>query len=425
MRNLLVNNIVLMLISPALGLFYGLRKTSINFKKWIITIFVTIHGSIMLFAPGADGERHLGNVYRHYLNLDFSEFYGETIDILLFHPQTDTNDDIYIHFVSFISGTVLSSPGLLFIIVSFVYGYLYASGLLKVLSFPTIKKSKAATLFLAFGFLFIMYRSVESINTVRTWTGAWMLFNGAFGYFHSRKRKYLYLVALSPFVHTAYFIMALPTVAVLFLGNKKIWYAIIFCVSFVFSFNQSSVLNQLQKTELGSKKAKAYLIEDEEERKERFVGHGNWYKVYGTKLSIAWGVTALAFLFLFTQIYFKHLQELEAKLFSAGILTVALANFSDFLYALNNRSMILSGFFIISSLVLFLKRDGLVSLPKLLKTITTLALYIIFGVFAIFLIYQCSNLLNYLSFYLLGFPFLPWFTEEVNFSLREMIGWVL
>src|SRR5690554_104344 len=108
-------NFLFMFISPALSLIHGLRSNyTPKFKRQLMIVFITIYGSIITLSESNDGTIHLQNVYNNYVDLSFVDFLSGIMDILLFIDNPHTNDDLYIHFVSYLTGGVLGMPGLFF-----------------------------------------------------------------------------------------------------------------------------------------------------------------------------------------------------------------------------------------------------------------------------------------------------------------------
>jgi len=421
MKQALKYHIVLMLVSPMFGLYYAIKASNPLYKKWMLVFFITLFGSTIQFAPGADATTHQEHVNTHYYSLPFSEFLDELEDILLLQPQRDTNDDVYIHILSFLCGSLLGVPGLFFVFVSFVYGYFYVSGMLKVFQYVNFKQKS----WLVWGFilLFIFYKSIDNINTVRTWTGLWVLFNGAFGYFLTKKRKYLLLVAATPLIHIGYAALALPTAVVCLFKVRPFLYVGIFAASFTTQAVPIGIINQLSSTQLGASKVKYYYTDPESNiDRSDSMSSKNWYVYYGKHIAPVWGTNFLAGLLLITGVFFYHMNKQEQLLFSVCLLTVAMANFNYFLYALYNRGYAIAGLFAIATILLLLSRNKKVFKNHILRKVFHTCIVVSIGVYSITGIFVLSNLLSFVSAFMIGLPFVPWFVNGINLSLREFIG---
>jgi hypothetical protein len=328
--------------------------------------------------------------------------------------------------LSYLTGAVLGLPQFFFVFVSFIYAYFFSKSLFRLLRFTS--GLKYSWLFYGFVLVFILWKNIEGINTVRTWTGLWVLFYGALSYFETKKKKYLLLMALPPFIHIGYFAMAIPAWIVVVLGKRPLIFALIFALSF-FSpiINQGIFLSELEKTEVGQSKIRGYYIEEQNTSSEildQYSG-SNWY-LKALQLGVhRWGINTIAFTLIIFGVYFGRMTNLESSLFSVGLLTGALSNSTWYIYALSNRSALIAGLFTLASLILLLQRYYFQRPNTLLKGLQYNIISIAFFMMAPFIIYKLADLIQFISFFILAFPFIPWFSDEVNLSIREALGAIL
>ncbi|HET8804255.1 MAG TPA: EpsG family protein [Aequorivita sp.] len=423
------HSILVMFLSPAYSLFHGLRSSfSHDSKRWLLIIFITIYGSVMTLSESNDGFRHLQTVHEHYVPLSFSQFLAEAWDILLFKTYGGTVEDLYIHTLSYFVGHVLRLPGLFFIFVSFIYAYFYAGSIFRLLRH--IGRRKYHWVFYGFLVVFILMKNIEGINTVRTWTGLWILFYACLSYYETKKKKYLILMFVPPLVHVGYFLMAIPAWIVLFAGTRSKLYPIIFALSFVVNLpNTEGLLNRLNQTEIGAEKVEGYKVTPEQKASEDFrnkVQSGSpWYfRLTEWGLHI-WAVNLLAGAMIIFGLYSKKMNFLEARLFSIGILTIAFSNFMWMLFAVANRSGLIGMLFVIAALLLLWQRGHLdhayFGKAKLMHQLIGLSLILLIP----FIVYKIADLIYYVSIYVFAFPFIPWFTDGLNYSIREFIGFLI
>ena len=400
----------------------GLKNSDFKFKRWLITLFITFYGSVMMFQEGMDGYVHWQNVYDYYSDLSIQDYFNGLYHILTFSPLSSTNDDMYIHTLSFLVGSVFHLPQLFFTVVAFIYGYFFSGSILKVLR--NISRVKFDWLIYGFAFLFLIWKNLDGINTVRTWTGLWVLFYGAISYFETGKRKYIILMFLPPLIHVGYFIMAIPTWIVLFLGVRPRIYPVVFFLSFFLTLNETAVIKNLSITELGEEKTKSYYIGDDTEgyqeqlNKESFA----WYYKLSKQGLHKWAINIFAASCIILGFYKKYMTQVEKKLFSIGILTIAISNATWFLFALGNRSAFIGGLFVLASLVLISKRGFFHGSPN--YVIIRLILYLCILLFIPFIVFSLSNFVYLFSVFLFAFPFVAWLLPEVNTTLRQVLGWV-
>jgi len=416
--------LLIMFVFPVLSLAHGLRSNlGMKFKRKLLIVFITIYGSVITISESNDGFRHQERVYSHYVDLSFVDFFSEIFDILFFRGNPNINDDLYIHIISYLTGGVLGMPWLFFIVVSFVYAYFFSGSLFKVINLRKGVKYK----WYVYGFvvIFILWKNIEGINTVRTWTGLWVLFYACISYYTTKKKKYLLLMFTPPLIHVGYFIMAIPAWLVLILGVRHKMFIILLILSFSTTIlNPQIVLSQLEKTETGQNKIRGYYVEEERTSSELIeeYAQNTWYKRFYALGVQNLGVNLLAFVVIGLGVYRLNLNTLEAHLFSIGILTKALSNVTWFLTAVSNRSGLISGLFILACIVLFLLRNNSTDLQsKRLKLFNNL-IKIGVLIFVPFFIYKIADMIYFISVYMLAFPFISWFADNTNYSIREFLG---
>jgi hypothetical protein len=80
----LVGSVMLAFLSPILLLIDAFKSKGLAYKRWALTLFITMYGSTIHLNITNDGYRHREKVYTHYMDLSFSEFFNESINILIF-----------------------------------------------------------------------------------------------------------------------------------------------------------------------------------------------------------------------------------------------------------------------------------------------------------------------------------------------------
>lgn len=425
----------LYLISPALGLIYGIRSKSWNYIRWSIFVFTVIYGSLFTFAlfggeqgvaKGADGARHLDNVYSHYQYLDFSIWWKELLAILSLNPYRSTQDEPFTHILSYIIGGIFNAPGLFFIGVAIVFGYFFSGALMKLLSYVDWTSKYNKFYFTFFLIMLVMWNNPADMQSVRTWTGMWILIFAVISYHQSKKKKYLLLALTPPLIHIGFGAMAIPVWLVLFSGfrNPKVYF-IIFMIStlFINVTQQAEVFDQVAQTsEVSANKVKAYALTEkrvEEGKKNLEKSQNNFYKryeEYGIQRQVMTGVIIFIFLFL-RNIGFG---KIENTLFSYGLALASFANFSSYIYALHNRTWNIAGIFILALMVIFLSKNNLrnvrfsslkVKLPLLIFTLLFIPYFLL----------KLSQFLNLSSAFTIITPFISWINPEVGISIKDVI----
>jgi hypothetical protein len=426
-------HVFLFLVSPILGLFYGIKSGSLKVIRWSIFSYTVIYGSLFysLFdgkeEEGAnDGVRHLAEAERHYQDLDFSIWWDELIAILSLDPINGTQSDVFIHVISYIACGVFGSPFLFFTFVAIVYGYFFSGAFVKILSYINWNSGYNKRFFYFFLVLLVLWRLPLNMQTVRTWTGMWVLIYAVL-YYHDTKKKIYLLLALSPLlIHIGYALLGFGAWVVLFSGyrNPKVYFII-----FIFSIGVSNVVEQIgfldfaAQTEVGESKSKAYYLEGERAEdyyKAKQESDANFYKKY-TELGIHYYILSGLIIFMYIILKKRGFGELENTLFSYGLAVASIANFFTSIFAVHNRGWMIAGFFIISLLLIVISKQNFAK-QTLSALKIKLPLVIACIGFIPLVLYFISSLLQFTSAYTFLLPLISWTVPDSGFTIREAIG---
>lgn len=416
--------IITMLISPIIGLIYGLFNLDFKGKRLILTLFGIFYGILLNYSDANDAGAY-ARLVKSYYTLDLSNFINRFYGIITFAPLPDSPNDLYIHFLCGIAGSLFGSVGLLFAIVGGVYGYLYGNAMLKIIKLPQSKKIGVLAVFLVT--LFVIHRSFENMQTIRSWTGMWVLFNGVLGYYQSKKRKYLFLMIISPFFHLMYAFIAIPAILLAifkFIPRKLI--IGIYLFSFVANVNTLLLVNVASENQLTEKKLGSYYrINDDGEAIDPIANRQEnsnavWYAKYGKTDAVYYGATYFICFFLLAG-YFKKeiLTNVEYGLFATGILMASLANFLSFAYALYSRTMANATVYILAVLVLLVLRGFFINYHTIFWRKIGIRIGVL--IFIPKIVFFISYFIGKTSMLLLALPFLIVFGESLNFSIKEFI----
>lgn len=413
------------MIAPWILLIAAWKSASQRERHWLLTFFVTIYGATIAIAydplgVGPDGVRHLLNVYVHYVGLSFAQFLSELWLILTFRPP-DKVDDVYIHVLAYLTGGVLGEPRFFFPIVAFIYGYFFSGAMLEV--FKHVGEKKQSYLFVFFALLFVLIKNIEGVNTVRTWTGLWILVYACLKYYSTKQVKYVFLMFVPPLIHVGWFVMAIPAWIVLVLGNRKVLYAVLFVVSSFTTFvNPGTVTEMLSSTELGEAKVRAYYVE--EARIDTAAGQKIWlwFEKFGLQ---KWALNVFVFSLLITGVYIVSMNRFQSTIFSIGLLTITLSNISWYLYALTNRSWIVGAIFILAAYLSVMQHPRTRPKVPVSNPVYKIGLHVSLLLFVPYMLYNLSTLMDYPSVFLFGLPFLAVLSPEDNMSIKEAARFIL
>ena len=415
------------MIAPWVLLVAAWKSASHRERHWLLTFFVTIYGASIAIAydplgAGPDGVRHLLRVYVHYADLGFDQFLSELWLILTLRPAYTTKQDVFIHVLSYFTGGVLGEPRFFFPMVAFVYGYFFSGSVLEV--FKHVKLGPRGYIFAAFALLFVLVKNIEGVNTVRTWTGMWILVYACLRYYSTKQLRYMLLMFVPPLVHIGYLVLALPAWLVLLLGNKTKLFALLFVASsFTTFFNPGTVAEVLSQQELGASKVEGYYIEEPLEA-TRDEGRRVWSWLQEVGLQ-KWALNVFIYTLLLTQVYFVAMNRYQRTLFSIGLLTLALSNSSWYFYAVSNRSWIVGIVFILAAYLDAVQDpDTSCRIPKS-NPLYKAGLHISLLLFIPYYAYNLSTLVDYPSVFIIGLPFLAVLSPESNMSLKEAAQWLI
>jgi hypothetical protein len=418
--------LILLIVSPIIGLVYGLRNLDRKGKHSVLILFGLFYGLLLTYSEGNDAGAYARLVESYYY-LGWDTFVERLIGILTLSPEDETPSDLYIHILCGIAGSIFTSTSLLFALVGTVYGYFYGSALLKVIDFSNSKLKKISFLTFMLILLFVIHRSFDSMQTVRSWTGMWILFNGVFGYHKTKNKKYLLLIMVSPFFHLMYGFIALPAIlAIAFRFLPKYLFVGIYTISFIFNVNSLLIVDAASDNEFTKNKLSSYYRVDKDGGTidpiaMRDGSNKVWYAKYGKTTSVYTGATFFMIFLILGGYYSKKIMNnVEYGLMTTALLMATLANFLSFAFALYSRTMANASVYILALMVLlvlrgiFKKRRGI--------NYGTLGIWIGIIIFIPKIVYFSSDILYKTSMLLFVFPLINLFDTSLNFSIRDTIN---
>jgi len=357
-----------LVISPVMTFLIAIKNyNNIQnvYKKTIFIGFTALFGIFIVLAEGADGYRHAMNVNVHYLDLDFYSFLSEAKDLILFRSVNGANEELFLHVVSYFTSLFGGSVSIFFGIVSIFYAYFYFSAIIKVYDYLPRKKSFFMTGLLV---LFVLWKSLEGINSVGTWVAFWVFFNGTFGYFKTNKNKYLFLIIASCYIHTSFYLFTIAFWIFYFIGNRPKLYLMILILSIgvkEYSISTQSVANVFSLTELSQTKVDVYSLEDEDKafrygtKIESKQESSNFLKSNYTRVTNLFA-QVLFFLIAFRYNYWS--KKIDYSMVNGfmciAILIWSFGNIFSFIPPIYNRGMVMSGVFILTSSILLISYEN-------------------------------------------------------------------
>lgn len=423
-------------VLPPLLIWEAWNTASERYRHWLLTAFVTVYGSTIgiSFTPGvlegSDGVRHLYQAYTRYVEMTLSEFMEGVWNILTL-TRGPHQQDLYIHVLSYFVSGVLGLPGLFFTFVAFVYGYFFVGSLVIALRGWRSVQLPVFTLLLVITFMLI--KNIEGVNTVRTWTGLWVLVYACLRYHETGRLRYILLMACPPFIHIGWGVMAIPAFVVLIFGSRPVLYSVLFFASSLTTFMPSGPLEaQFNRTEVGAKMFQSYQREERADvgaSLNRVVTQGTGGNRIWRALKIAgvqkWALSAFILTLLASGVYLLSMSVFQQKIFSTGLLMITLSNSMWFISAISNRSWVAGAVFIGLSFIMWRLSQGSQLRVPSMRRLYPLGIALSMLLFLPYLAFNASTFLDFPSVFLLGLPVAVWMDPDINMTMKEALRFFL
>ena len=415
------------LLAPILLMLALFKRDDLVYKRFVLTILVTIYGSTFIIVEGQDGWVHQMRVYFFYMDMTFSQFMSDLWLMLRFQLPESNMRDVYQHTVSYLTGSVLGMPRLFFPIIAFVYGWFFSGAVLEVLK--NFRPGSFNYVVIAFVAIFLLIKNVEGINTVRTWSGFWVLMYACLRYYSTGKLRYALLMFTPPLFHVAYFVMAVPAWLILLMGDRKKLLAIAFVLSSVTTFIPAGTATDFfTQTELGEHQVRAYYRDQTIDAAEmltiRVSGGDRWYRAFERAKVHHWALNVLVYVLIFSGAYSFLMSKFQSKIFSIGLLTLTLANSLWYFSALNNRLTVIGAMFCIGAFIMArtdpARARQFVRLPGFYRQGLHLSLLLYFP----YCVWALSHFLDFPSFFTFFVPFVVWMDPDLTLSVKEALRWL-
>lgn len=418
---------LLFLVSPFLGLMNLFKIKDEKTLTFFGTLFFGLLGSVFVYVEGTDGHSHLMNAKEFYTDMSLGEFFIKAYEVLTF-SSTKGSTDLYLHVISFLSTSVLQSPSLIHVFAGLVLGYFFTKSVLLVMKDNL--QTKKGYILLGFIVLFLLIKSIGALNSIRMWTGMWVLFYGTYSYAIKKEIKYLYVIAFAILVHFSYLVILIPVVLSYLAQKRKILLTLIYAISFFTTLGFSVFQAYIPQSDLLEKKQK-YTVIDSNDKAKLFAktannakaasANLNFYKGSGEINYLNYSIVGLTILLLFFYLPRKTDSNFNFLL-SIGVGLYTFANLVSFSPALQGRSKTIAATFILAAAIhlQFTMKAYLVS--QRTKRLMNLG-------FASFLIsaipmflFQISDIMFNISFFLFLFPQVSWLLGDEDYTIRGVLG---
>jgi hypothetical protein len=409
---------LLSLFSPLMAIIQS-RRQSYSIKLFAGTLFFGFVGSCFIYNPGNDGSRHMMNVTKIYYDMSLGDFFIHTYNILTFSP-TIIVTDLYVHTLSFIAST-LYFPEAIHIMGGLVLGYFFTKSFLLITKSQNIATYR--NLLFLFIALFLTFRSISALNSLRFWTALWIFFYGYYGYISTKKTKYFYYIGFSMLVHVAYVVYIIPFLGSIFLNKSKFVILSIYALSFLFTIGFSTVANYIPQNEVFEKKQSIYVKEDMSED-----GGGdpkdskmNFYKAYGPHIYMKYSLVFLIIVLVVSGFYLQNQNTTINNLLGFGILLLSIANLMTFVPELVGRTRQVASIFLVGACIVILSNNLQCILARGRQKILQAGLYVFLATAVPVWLFHFSYILNTISVFILALPFVSWFIGNDDISIARFI----
>jgi hypothetical protein len=416
---------ILTIFSPFLAACVLLRNRDSRLIILGGTFLFGVLGSLYIYIPGNDGHTHLQMVNMEYLDMSLVMFLNDLISLFSFQSVLSGVSDPYLHIMAYISGGIFGVPKLLHVFTSLIYGAIYFKSLTFVLKGIKFSQLKLALYILIT--IFLIYRGVTGLNSIRWWTALWMLFLGVVGYAETKNRKYILLGMLTPFVHFSFIAIGAPVlIAYFFRRSQKIIFTL-WIVSFLIGASYNLIQPYLPALDVVTKKEQ-YVLNEENiafSTENRTESNDNFYAKTGEQTFKKYSIVLLAGFLFYLNLLRPKSDDVFLIIFTAGIAMYTFGNLMEFSPSVSGRSRAGASVFIMAAAIRYFG-VGLtqikVSHSKKFVRFVNLVMISFFLMSIPLILFQISYVLNMLSVFTLFLAPLSWFMGDDDFAIREFLS---
>ncbi len=410
---------------PALLLVDLFKRRAEAEQRFLIWLFFVVFG--LTFILGGDAVRHQWRVEEYFSQLPWPYFLDDLWRILTFRVTEYGARDVYNHVISYFFGAILGLPQLYIPFVAAFYGYFFAGSV--VLIFRDLTFSRVNYLLIGFVILFLFMQGLAGIQTVRTWTGLWVLVYACLRYYETGQRRYLLLMFTPPLFHFGYFLMTIPAWIVLVYGSRPLLYTSLVAISSFSTLVPTQPMTELmERTERGEASVSSYRVEEQGDRLAQFenrLQQTNWYNAYRRAGIQRWAPIVLVLTLYGSGIYSRGMSTYHRRIFSVGVLTLAFSNSTWFLFAVHNRSLTIASVFILAGFLMARFQPATAKNFRGLPPYYQWGLHLSFLLWFPLLLFNISVTFDRLSLFTFFAPFLVVIDPELNMSVKEALNVLL
>lgn len=418
-------NYVLLVISPFAAIFNVIKIGDWAYIKRVGLIVSFIYGFTLNYGNGEDIERHVQMVESFYSEMTLMEFLNYTYYMLTFQFQKTEllRGDLYIHALSFLTGRIIRDARFFTGLAAAIYGYFYLASLEQIFSSKLSQRN--SIIIVAITVFFISQRFIDNFQTIRTWTGLWILTYGSIRYFKGHGKKYLLYMFSAPLVHLGYFLMALPVYAMLVLKKMPPLFFVSICLlSFFVNSESFGLIEKIKRNDAAQERAGYYFVSKGEtfERLSRLLENTNIYKKLSNSSQKISTYIVIASLTLFGYYRKASMNDIEYIFMGSCLLSIALSNVAVTIYAVHNRTLVIASLFAFLVLVSLIRRGVFrINGNTLSSVMNRLAVILCLFTGIPYFLFVVSNNLNFASWGVLFIPIVPMTSSEFGSSIKDIL----
>lgn len=334
--------IIIFLISPFMAFLYSLRhmNTKSSFAVFYgfaicfgMAFSVEAYESLNYNTSGIDAGRYRLEFERS-ANMSSAEFYR---DLNTYFDFDEGDKDFYYISMVYLVSRFTHNYHWLFMAFAIVFAFFQ----LKALKFLVEEENWRNGLFCIILAAFFTWNQIFNINAMRFYTAAWIAVYAVFQIFLKGRKRYLMLLAITPFFHTSFFLISSVIVFAFFLKRFELFWIILFIVSFFGSTVFAEIINMVADylPDFMAETARGYTDEERLYSDITFSGSGFWwvpmmfdrlYKIY-TNLIVA--------LFIINRNKIK--KDKCKNLYLFAVIFMTFINFSIPIPALGRRTIVM------------------------------------------------------------------------------------
>lgn len=406
-------------LSPVLGIFTAFKKLNRSNVLFFSVLTLGTFGFLYHYGGSGDGTFHYENAKNLYSDVGLFEFFKECWNIIIQQPSGPV--DLYIHFLYFLSSSVLQWPGSLHLWAGIVLGYIIGKTFL-LLDFD-IKLDKDNKTNLFFLFVLVGIHLIFPLNAIRIGTAMWLALFAIIGYAKTKRLKYVLILGLTLTIHLAYALILVPVISAFFLKRSKVVVVALFAMSFGFQLTSFDATAYLPKTETAEKKA-GYIM-DKETRQEIGESTGqkrsslNIYAALGPSLYQQFGIFVLILVFI--PLYLKTpISHPVSFVMTVVLLTYAFSNVVVFMPSLVGRVQNLGTVAFLAAGFMWKMSEVRQLTKSWYSSIIKSSHYYLLAASFFYLLAITSHILDITSVYFLALPIFSEY-QEADMTIREAL----